>query len=158
MCPEDSLPPPSRVHAASEGPPLNEPCHGPWHVLEVTGALFGVVAARMARSQTALVSSAVLAQTADLVLFAFINPEGERNPHAHVLHEIFLSAVGDLPFGLTTWMAVVVMLSLKLGLIAYLVWAAPVLGRYRLPVLAVATVAGIVGAAANLFATPPFSA
>lgn len=126
-------------------------------MLEVTGVLFGLIAARMARSRTAWVSAAVLAQTADLVLFAFINPEGERNPLAHVLHELSLSAVGDLPFGLTIWLAVVAMLSLKLGLIAYLVWAAPVLGRYRLPVLVVATAAGIVGAMSNLMATPLFS-
>ena len=47
-------------------------------------------------------------------------------------------------------------LGIKLGLILYLVWAAPVLGRYRQPVLLVATAAGVVGALSNFVALPLF--
>lgn len=139
-----------RQHAPEPGPT------GRPKLLEVTGVVFGLLAARLMRSRPPLVSVTVFAQTADMVLFAFINPEGERNPLAHVLHEMWLGAVGDLPFGLTTWLAVVVMLSLKMCLIAYLVWAAPLLGRFRLPVLVAATAAGILGASSNFLATRLF--
>jgi hypothetical protein len=42
----------------------------------------------------------------------------------------------------------------ELGLIVFLVWASPCLGRYQRPVLLAAAAAGIVGALSNLISLP----
>jgi hypothetical protein len=128
-------------------------------MLEITGLISGAVAVRMARAQPSrLLRAAILAQAADLVLFAFIWQNSlayEQNPLANLVHQSVQSLVGR-DSGLAPLLSVLILIGIKLGLILYLVWAAPVLGRYRQPVLLVATAAGAVGALSNFVALPLF--
>jgi hypothetical protein len=124
-------------------------------VLEITGMTVGAVMLRMSRSTPPVLKAAILAQTADLVTFTFIFAnagQGERNPVAHLIVQaakgLIGSATNDQMFWVN-WLSVLVMVGLKLGLIGFLVWAAPRLHRSRRPVLLVATAAGIVGAVSN---------
>lgn len=116
---------------------------------------------RMARSRPPLLRAAILAQTADLVTFTFVfaNSAHEHNPLGSLVLQAVKSLIGsstnDQMF-LVNWLSVLVMVGLKVGLIAFLVWVAPRLRRYQQPVLVVATAAGIVGAASNLIALPLF--
>jgi hypothetical protein len=131
-------------------------------VLEITGLTVGAVMLRTSRSTPPILKAAILAQTADLVTFTFIFAnagQGERNPLAHLIVRaakgIIGSATNDQIF-LVNWLSVLVMVGLKLGLIAFLVWASPRLGRYQRPVLLAATAAGIAGALFNVISLPIF--
>lgn len=116
---------------------------------------------RLSRSNPPLLRAAILAQTADLVTFTFVfaNSAREYNPLGNLVLQIAKSLIGsgtnDQMF-VVNWLSVVVMVGLKLGLIAFLVWVAPRLGRYQRPVLFIATAAGIVGAPSNFISLPIF--
>jgi hypothetical protein len=128
-------------------------------MLEITGLISGAVAVRLARAQPSrLLRAAILAQSADLVLFAFIwqnSLAAEQNPLANLVHVSVQSMIGP-DSGLAPFVSILVLIGIKLGLILYLAWAAPVLGRYRQPVLLVAAAAGVVGALSNFIALPLF--
>ncbi len=121
-------------------------------MVEVTGLTAGTLAVRIGMSRPPLLRAAVFAQAADLTTFAFIfeGPGWERNPLAHALYE---AARGLLGVGGDQWAVsatALLLIGMKLGLVAYLVWASPILGRYRGIVLVVAILAGIVGAVSNI--------
>jgi hypothetical protein len=130
---------------------------------EIAGLTVGAfLARRTSRLGPRLLRAAVFAQTADLVTFAFIfghAGQGERNPLAQVIVQaakaVFGSATNEQMFVVNS-LSFLVMFGLKVGLIAFLIWAAPRLGKYQQLVLLVATAAGILGALSNFVSLPTF--
>lgn len=128
---------------------------------EITGLTVGAVIVQLSRPKPPLLRAAILAQAADLVTFTFVfaNSAHEYNPLANIVLSVIKSLIGsatnDQMFWVN-WLSVLIMVGLKLGLIAFLVWAAPRLGRYERLVLVVATAVGIIGAASNLISMPIF--
>lgn len=126
---------------------------------EITGLTVGAVLVRLSRSWAPLLRAAILAQAFDLVTFTFVfaNSAHEHNPIANLVLETAKSPIGtntnDQMF-FVNWTSVLVMVALKLGLIAFLVWAAPRFGRYQGLVLVVAIVIGIVGGISNVISLP----
>lgn len=116
---------------------------------------------QLSRPKTPLLRAAILAQAADLVTFTFVfaNSSHEHNPLANLILQVAKNLIGsttnDQMF-LVNWASVLVMVGLKLGLIVFLIWAAPRFGRYERAVLVIATAAGIVGAISNLISLPIF--
>lgn len=72
--------------------------------------------------------------------------DGERNP----IIRWVIDSTPRLPGGLNEGLVGVAFVLVKLGLLLFLVRIANRLGRYRLPVLAIAIVVGIAGTMANL--------
>lgn len=130
---------------------------------EIAGLTMGaVLVRRVSRLDVPLLRAAILAQTADLVTFAFIFQNGglgERNPISHLIigaaKSIFGSATNEQMFVVNS-LSFIAMIGLKLALIAFLVWVAPRLRQYQRLVLILATVVGIVGAVTNLLSLPLF--
>jgi hypothetical protein len=126
---------------------------------EIAGVALGVVLIRrVSRFDSTLLRTAILAQAADLVSFAFIFQNGglgERNPIAHLIvgtaKGVFGSTTNEQMFVVNS-LSFFAMIGLKLGLITFLVWVAPRLRQYRQAVLLLATAVGILGATANLLA------
>ena len=116
---------------------------------EAAGLAVGAVAWRVAATRPPLLRTAVLAQAADLVTFAFVwrGGGGERNPLAVAVLEAAHTFLGP---GWGILAAAAFLLLLKLTLILYLLQVAPYLGRYRGAVLVVATAAGLVGTTSNV--------
>lgn len=126
---------------------------------EITGLTVGAVLVRMSRQQPPLLRAAVVAQTADLVTFTFVfaNSFQEHNPLANLVLQTAKNLIGsetNEQMFWVNWLSVLVMVGVKLGLIAFLVWATPRLGRYQRGVLLLATAAGIVGALSNFISLP----
>lgn len=120
-------------------------------ITQVTGVLAGLLLARHFRTLPALVRAAVFAQIADLVTFALVwnDFQEEMNPLASLVLGTVHAGLADVNAELASWLAAAVLMTLKIALIAYLVWAAPLIGRYRRPVLVVALAAGVLGALSN---------
>jgi hypothetical protein len=118
-------------------------------ITELAGLAVGAVAWRLAATRSVLLRAAVLAQTTDLVTFAFVwrGGSGERNTLAVAALE---AAQAVLPPEWAGLAAAALLLLLKLALIVYLVRVAPLLDRYRGVVLIIATAAGLVGATTNV--------
>lgn len=122
---------------------------------EITGLTVGAVMLRLSRPRPPLLRAAILGQTFDLVTFTFVfaNSAHEHNPIANAVLETFKRLIGsstnDQMF-FVNWFSVLVMVAVKIGLIAFIAWGAPRLGRYERPVLVVAAVAGVVGGISNL--------
>ena len=97
--------------------------------------------------------AALLAQAADLVSFTTIWEYGlgEQNPLALLVLDLSRQAFGP-GTAAADYIATIVLVGLKLGLLAYLLFAERYLGRYRRPVLVIAGVAGVVGALSNVLA------
>jgi hypothetical protein len=119
-------------------------------IVHLTGLTVGALLVRRYRTVPMLLRGAVFAQIADLVTFAIVwnGFQEERNPLANLILQTVIGLTGDLG-DLSSWLAAVVLVGLKCALIAYLAWAAPILGRYRKPVLLLATAAGAIGALSN---------
>jgi hypothetical protein len=96
--------------------------------------------------------AALLAQIADYVTLSFVlaHYAAENN----LVARLVLQAVSPLESAVghqaVLWFALLGLAAIKLGLIAYLDWAAPRLGRYCRAVLWIAIVSGLLGAASNL--------
>jgi hypothetical protein len=119
-------------------------------VIELAGAVYGAAMFRRFWSLPVLLRAAVLAQVADVVTFVWSGrPAEDRNPLAHLIHQAFAGAISDTSSQLGDWLTALAVVGLKTGLILYLVWAAPILGRYRMPVLIIALAAGVIGAVSN---------
>jgi hypothetical protein len=119
------------------------------------------VVVRLSRSSPPLLRAAILAQTADLVTFAFVfaNSSHELNPLGNLVLQLMKNLIGSVTndqMFFVNWLSVLIMVGLKLGLIGFLVWLTPRLQRYQRPVLMLATAAGIVGALSNLISLPIF--
>jgi hypothetical protein len=130
---------------------------------EIAGLTLGaVLVRRVSRLNLPLLRAAMLAQTADLVTFAFIfqnGGAGERNPIAHLIvgaaKGIFGSTTNEQMFVVNS-LSFFAIIGLKLALIAFLVWVTPRLRQYQRPVLFMATAVGVVGAVTNLLSLPLF--
>lgn len=127
-------------------------------IVEIASVGTGASLLRLALGKPQLVQVAILAQAADMLTFVFAWQGGpaEQNPlSAWLLSGAYavLPTAGTFP----TAAAGVIMLGAKLALIAYVTMVAPHLGRYRVPVLVVCTMAGIIGAASNVIAFWPAS-
>ena len=130
---------------------------------EIAGVTIGaLVVRRIHKLDAPLLRAAILAQTADLVTFAFIFQNGglgERNPISHLIvgaaKAVFGSSTNEQMFVVNS-LSFFAMVGLKLGLIAFLVWATPRLRQYQRLVLFMATAVGVVGAVANLLSLPLF--
>ncbi|HXG25604.1 MAG TPA: hypothetical protein VNL94_01945 [Candidatus Binatia bacterium] len=121
-------------------------------MITVAGWLLGIGLVRLAGQRERWLRAALLAQIADLVSFTTLWEYGlgEQNPLAHLVLDLSRQAFGAE--GFAGYVATVVLVALKLGLLGYLAFAERHFGRYRRPVLAIAVVAGTVGAASNVFA------
>ena len=119
-------------------------------IVHLTGLIAGALLVRRYRTLPLLMRAAVFAQIADFVTFAIVwnGFQEERNPLANLILQTVIELSGDVG-DLSAWLAALLLIGLKYALIAYLVWAAPILGRYRRPVLLLATVAGVIGAVSN---------
>jgi hypothetical protein len=124
-------------------------------MITVAGLIVGVALVRLAGPRAPWLRAAVLAQCADLVTFAAVweHSQGELNPLGVLVRDATHTALGEAS-GAGISIAWLVLTALKLTLIGYLLRAEPSLGRYRRPVMAVATVAGVIGAASNVLAHP----
>lgn len=130
---------------------------------EIAGLTLGaVLVRRVSRLDVPLLRAAILAQTADLVTFAFIFQNGglgERNPISQFIvgtaKSIFGSTTNEQMF-LVNSLSFFAMVGLKLALIAFLVWVTPRLRHYQRPVLFMAMAVGVVGAVTNLLSLPLF--
>ncbi|MGH7345833.1 MAG: hypothetical protein ACREK4_13045 [Candidatus Rokuibacteriota bacterium] len=106
----------------------------------------------LALDRPRLVRAAVVAQAADLGTFGAVWQlgAGEQNPLGRWTMEALFSRAAD---GSWPWEAAavtgVILILAKLVLIGFLIWVAPILGRYRSFVLLAATVAGGLGATVN---------
>lgn len=98
----------------------------------------------------------MLAQIADLVTFATVweHSQGELNPLGALVRDGALLILGPEHVGPAAAIAAIVLATLKMGLIAFLVRFGDDFGRYRWVVMAVAVVAGAVGATSNVVAYP----
>jgi hypothetical protein len=129
-------------------------------VITVVGICLGIYLARVAGPRERWLRVAVLAQTADLVTFAVVweHAQGELNPLGALARAAFLAAfaptMGSGADGAAVVAASVLLMGLKVGLIGFLLRAAPHLDRYRPVVLAVATAAGLLGCVSNVVAHP----
>ena len=129
--------------------------HGSAGLVELVGLAAGATVLRLAVGQTGLTRLALIAQAADLLTFALAWQDGraEANPIARWLVE---AATAGFPADY--WFAIVLagftLMALKVGLAILLIGLASRIGRYRMAVLVVALVAGIVGAATNLLVLP----
>jgi hypothetical protein len=129
-------------------------------VITVLGVLVGIYLAYVAGQRERWLRVAVLAQAADLVTFAVVweHAQGELNPLGGLARSAFLAvltpAMGSGADGTAVVAASVFLMGLKLGLIAFLVRAAPYLGRYRQLVFVVAGAAGTLGCVSNVLAFP----
>ena len=129
-------------------------------MITVVGICLGIYLARIAGPRERWLRVAVLAQTADLVTFAVVweHAQGELNPLSGLARSAFLAAFAPTLGSSADNAAVVassaLLMGLKVGLIGFLLWAAPNLGRYRKPVLAVAAAAGTLGGISNVIAHP----
>jgi hypothetical protein len=121
-------------------------------VLQVIGPVLGVLLIRRFRSLPGLLRAAVFAQIADFVTFAIVwtGFQKESNPLANLILQTVVGLAGGEESELASLTAGLVLIGLKIALIGYLVWAAPILGRYRRLVLVAALAAGVVGALSNL--------
>jgi hypothetical protein len=119
-------------------------------VIEIAGAIYGVVLARHFWTLPLLLRAAVFAQIADVVTFVWAGrPAEDRNPLANLIHQSFSGVTSGTSSELGDWLTALVVIGLKTGLIVYLVWAAPRLGQYQRPVLVLAIAAGLIGTLSN---------
>jgi len=119
-------------------------------VIEVAGAIYGAALVRHYWTLPILLRAAVFAQVADVVTFVWAGrPAEDRNPLAHLIHQSFTGLTSDTSSQLGDWLTALVVIGLKTGLIFYLVWAAPKLRQYQVPVLVAALAAGVIGAVSN---------
>lgn len=129
-------------------------------MITVVGIFLGIYLARLAGPRERWLRAAVLAQTADLVTFAAVweHGQGELNPLGGLATSAFLAALAPAMGGDADHAAMLassaLLMGLKLGLIGFLMWVAPNLGRYRRAVLAVAVAAGTLGGISNVIAHP----
>lgn len=131
-------------------------------LVEFGGLAAATGALRLAPATPRLLRAAVFSQVADLATFGFVWQlgRGEQNPIGRWTMDAFFglgqTAANWEASTAANWEAssatgLLLMLA-KLALIGFLVLATPRLGRYQGTVLIVATVVGIVGAAANTVA------
>lgn len=129
-------------------------------MITVVGICLGISLARVAAPRERWLRVAVLAQAADLLTFAAVweHAQGELNPLGGLARSAFLAAltpaIGLGAEGAAVLASSALLMGLKLGLIGFLLWAAPNLGRYRRVVLLVAAAAGTLGSASNVIAHP----
>jgi hypothetical protein len=129
-------------------------------VITVVGICLGIYLARVAGPRERWLRVAVLAQTADLVTYAVVweHAQGELNPLGGLARSAFLAAftpaMGSAADGAAVLASSALLMGLKLGLIGFLLRAAPYLGRYRHVVLVVAAAAGTLGCVSNVAAHP----
>lgn len=129
-------------------------------MITVVGIGLGIYLAYVAGSRERWLRAAVLAEAADLVTFAVVweHAQGELNPLGGLARSAFLAAfspvMGSGADGAAVFAASLLLMGLKLGLIAFLMRAAPFLGRYRQFVLGVAAAAGTLGCVSNVVAHP----
>jgi hypothetical protein len=126
-------------------------------MLELTGLTLGVVTFRKTRSRSRLLRAALLAQVADFVTLSFVlaHYAVENNVVARIILQSAQPLESVVGHEAMLWLALLGLAGVKLGLIAYLDWAAPRLGRYRSAVLSVAIASGLLGAASNLVTAVP---
>lgn len=129
-------------------------------MITVLGTFIGIFLARLAGPRERWLRAAMLAQTADLVTFAvnWEHGQGELNPLGGLARSAFLAAftpaLGGGAHDAAVLATSVVLMGLKLGLIGFILWAAPRLGTYRQLVLVLAAAAGTLGSASNVIAYP----
>jgi hypothetical protein len=115
--------------------------------------LIGIALARLAGRREWWLRAALLGQAADLVTFTTMWEYGlgEQNPLALLVLDVSREAFGRWS-GVAEYVATIVLVGLKLGLLAYLLFAERYLGRYRRPVLFVGAAAGVIGTVSNVLA------
>lgn len=119
-------------------------------MIEVAGSIAGAVLVRRFWRVPPLVRAAVFAQVADVVTFAIARRAAEdHNPLVNLIYQTITGLTAGIYPVIGEWLTALAFMGMKTALIAYLVWAAPKLGRYRDPVLLIATVAGVIGAISN---------
>jgi hypothetical protein len=125
-------------------------------VITVAGVLLGIALVRLAGPREPWLRAAMLAQVADLVTFATVweHSGGELNPLGGLVRDSALLAMGVGHDDLAAALAAIVLAVLKIGLIAFLVRFAADFGRFRSVVMALASVAGTIGATSNVIAYP----
>jgi hypothetical protein len=127
-------------------------------IVEVAGLLGASVVIATALEQPRLLKAALLAQAADLGMFGFVwqGGQGEANPLGRLLMTALAGpgATVERFWGMAVLAGLILVLA-KLGLVAFLLWAAPRLDRYQRIVLVVALVAGVFGAVGSVITRIP---
>jgi len=125
-------------------------------MVELAALAAAAMTARLGVTAGGLLRVAMLAQLADLGTFVFSWQGGiaELNPLSGLILALTHAA---LPAGgsFSVGVAGAILLCAKFALLVFLARAAPVLGRYRVPVLVLAVCAGTIGALSNVIALLP---